>query len=96
MSGLWCQINGIFRSQVNYYVSAQNLKEWHGYLFLLCPSNRAPCYVVSKLGNSLSALSLSRASRSNDSRSKDNVALESFVPTIVPNFEATTKLKLYL
>jgi len=77
-------------------VSAQSLKEGHGCLFLLCPSNRAPWHVVSKLGNSLSALSLSRASRSNDSRPKGNLALESYVPSILPNFETTTKLKLYL
>jgi hypothetical protein len=38
-------------------------------------------------GLSLSALS---------SRPKGNLALESYVPSILPNFETTTKLKLNL
>ena len=48
-----------------------------GVFFLLCPSNRAPCHVVSKLGNS-------------------NLTLELYDPSILPIFETTTKLKLYL
>ena len=48
-----------------------------GIFFCYALLNRAPCHVVSKLGNS-------------------NLALESYALSILPNFETTTNLKLYL
>jgi len=77
-----------------------------GVFFCYALLNRAPCHVISKLGNSLSALRHVgepfgcelRAERlmSSRSRSKGNLAVESYDPSILPNFEMTTNLKLYL
>jgi len=72
----------------------------------------APCHVVSKLGNSLSALRhvgepfgpepldpelaaeglKAEGLMSSRSRPKGNLALESYAPSILPNFERTTNL----
>ena len=54
-----------------------NLRKGMGVFFCLCPYNKAPCYAVSKLGNS-------------------KLTLELYAPSISPNFETATKLKLYL
>ena len=71
--------------EIKKILSTQHLKERYGYLFLLCPSNKAPCHVISKLGNSFSALS---------SRPKGNLGLELYAPSLLPNFPTTTKLTL--
>jgi hypothetical protein len=68
-------------------LSTQHLKEWHGYIFLLCPSNKAPCHVISKLGN---------RSGTYDSKAKLPFGLELRAERLLPNFEMTTKLTLYL
>jgi len=54
-----------------------NLRKGMGIFFCYALLNRAPCHVISKLGNS-------------------NLTLELYDPSILPNFETTTKLKLYL
>jgi len=63
-----------------------------GVFFCYALLNRVPCHVISKLGNSLSALRHVGELMSSRSRPKGNLALESYDPSILPNFEMTTKL----